>query len=140
MTVGLTVRKTDPTTGKTIIDFNTSGQNQIDMTGIGGPYVGTLNVPTTGATVDLSALGTPGAAYFMNQDPTNPVDYGVREDSTGKFFPIGRLLPGLRQPIYLSPHLGIEESGAGSSSIGNTHLFFKAFNGTCRVDVEIFPQ
>jgi hypothetical protein len=138
--VGLTVRKVDATTGITTVYFNTSGQNQITLAGNSGPYVGTLSVPTTGIAVDLSGVGVPGAAWFMNQDPVNPVSIGTRDTLTGKFSPLLRLLPGMRLVLYLDPHLGIEESGAGSVSIGTDQLFLKAFNGTCKVDVNIFPQ
>ena len=140
MSCSLSVVKIDATTNITTVYANYQGQNKITLTGSSGPYVGTVSVPTTGVAVDLSAVGTPGVAWLYNQDPTNPVSVGTRDVGTGKFSPLLRLTPGMKQCVYLDPHLGIEESGAGSSSAGTDQLFLKAFNGTCRVDLEIFPQ
>lgn len=142
MNVSMSVVKVDPTTNIQMVYATFQGQNKVTLTGNSGPYVGTLAVPTTGIAVSLAGVegGIPGAAWLYNQDPTNPVSVGTRDILTGKFSPLLRLLPGMKYPIYLDPHLGIEESGAGSVSAGTDQLFLKAFNGTCKVDVEIYPQ
>lgn len=142
MNVGLTVVSQDPATGMYKVYFNVSAQNQQNLSTIAGPYVGTVSVPTTGKVIDLSGVqgGVPGVCWLHNQDPTNPVSIGTRDTTTGKFSPFLRLPPLTRYPVILDPHLGIEESGAGSGSVGTCQLFAKAFNGTCIVDFEVFPQ
>jgi hypothetical protein len=137
----VSIQKTDSVTGKTQVKYLASAPNpSIDLAGAAGPYVGTLNVPTSGLNVDLSGAGTPGMAVLFNHDATNSVDWGIKDDATGKFYPLGRLLPGMLQPVYLSPHIGVDEaSGAGSTSAGTTHLYLKAYGATCKVQVDVFP-
>jgi hypothetical protein len=140
--VSLSIVKVDATTGIQIVYENDSGQNKVSMLGNSGPYIGTVSVPTTGMAVDLSGVegGIPGACWLKNEDPANPVSVGTKDTMTGKFSPLLRLLPGMKYPVYLDPHIGVEESGAGSSTTGTDVLFLKAFNGTCKVTLKVYPK
>ena len=106
-----------------------------------GPTPGVLTVPTTGIDVDLSVLTQPGLCRMMNLDETNYVEWGIEDPETGKFYPLGEMLPGEIVPFRFSRNLG-EEQGTGSSSstTGPTTNTFhlRANAASCDVIVEAF--
>jgi hypothetical protein len=79
------------------------GQEAFTMTGVGGGVPGTVSIPTTagGTVVDLSALTTPGWAYFKNLDDTNYVQHGP--ESGGAMVAYGRLEAGEPAGLRLDP-------------------------------------
>ena len=106
-----------------------------------GPTPGVITVPTTGIDADFSTLTQPGLCRLMNLDETNYVEWGIEDPETGKFYPVGELLPGEIVPLRLSRNLG-EEQGVGSSSATTgptTNTFhLRADTATCDVLVEAF--
>lgn len=94
-----------------------SGAFTFDQTTPGGGLPGEVQVTTTGAALDLSALTGKGWLWMKNLDPTNFVQWGA--DNTGLEL-VGRLEPGEPAIFRLDP------SGT---------LFLKADTATCRVQV-----
>lgn len=77
---------------------------QFDQTGQGGGVPGLIEATTAGVDADLSALTTPGWAYFRNLDDTNFVQIGHWSGST--FYPFAKMKPGEPAgPIRLDPAL-----------------------------------
>lgn len=132
ITVSLRVRKTENSV--VIIDDSLSASFTADMTGTKGPSPGAFTAGLTGTDVDLSALTTPGAAWFENQDGTNFVTWGIYDPETSAFYALGELLPGERYPIRLSRYLKQEFTGTGTSS-STARLRFMA--DTAPVDVAV---
>lgn len=112
-----------------------------DMSGTKGPTPGALTIPTGGKVVPLGELITPGYCWLCNVSSTNYVEYGIRDPDTNKFYPLGELLPGKPQLIYLSRNV-LEEyggTGTGTTSPGN-QFFMKANTADCVVLVEAFER
>ena len=108
-----------------------------NVTGKKGPCPGAFSVSVLGTLVDFSELTTPGYAMIRNLDPTNFVEYGAWEPSTGKFYPIAEILPGEFYPLRLSRHLGSEYGTAGTGATGGgNYLMIRADTTACNVSVE----
>lgn len=119
---------------------------QFDMSGTVGPTPGVVTVPTTGAAVDLAELTTPGPCWLVNLDPTNYVEYGIRDPGANIFYPLGELQPwdsagGKPQYVYLSRNLLEEYTGTGTGTTppGN-QLWLKANKASCKVVVKAFDR
>jgi hypothetical protein len=113
-----------------------------DVTGTKGPTPGAITVSILGTDVDLSQLTTPGLCRIQNQDDVNFVEYGIRENTTGKFYPLGELLPGETYVLRLSRWLGLEETspgtGTGTAIGADNKLHFRADTAACNVLIEAF--
>lgn len=57
-----------------------------------GPTPGTVSVATSGSTISLASLTTPGFVVMTNLDSANYVSYGLYISST--YYPLGELLAG----------------------------------------------
>lgn len=121
---------------------NQSESVRATLTGTGGPYVGTIDVPTYGLDVSLSSyLSEPGWGTIKNLDSTNYVTWGIRDPDSNRFFEIGELGPGESHPIKLSRNLFTEFVGTGTgTSALNNKLHFRANTATVKVLVQIFPR
>jgi len=82
---------------------------------IKGPTPGAISIPIGGVAVDLSQLGTPGVAWFHNQDDTEWVEVGIHDGSI--FHPLLELGPGECYPVRLSRHLNMRETVTGTGTI-----------------------
>lgn len=113
-----------------------------DMATVGGPSPGEISVALAGTDVDLSQLTDPGFVWLMNLDPTNYVEFGVYDSVTGKFYPLGELLPGQFTQFMLSRFLGAEfGTGTGTGGFtGTTRFRIKATGSACRVVVHAFER
>ena len=121
------------------LDYQRAVSFTAAVAGTKGPMVGAFDVNTNFQLISLAEVGTPGLAWFKNQDPTNFVTYGMWDPDTSKFYPLGELLPGESFPLRLSRSLGQESgSGPGTSGATNNSLMFRADTATCNVLVEIF--
>lgn len=96
-----------------------------DMNGKFGPTPGAVVATTSGTDVDLSFLTVPGWAFITNIDPIeadggNPVDIGIWDPDTDKFYPFARLKPQQAFPMPLSPFLSMEFGEGSSTGTGTT--------------------
>lgn len=84
-------------------DSGRTGQSQLsfEQANPGGGVPGTLEVPTAGVDVDLSALTQQGWARLQNLDDTNIVQHGPKPGAT--FYPYGRMKPGEPAEFRLDP-------------------------------------
>lgn len=141
LSCALNVGKRDATTGRQLINYARSQGMTIDVAGSAGPYVGTVRGTTSGTFVSLAAVGTPGAAWFHNQSSTYTAYVGTYDNSTGRFTPFLRLLPGMALPAYL-PETLRDWSGTapGTASLGSDQLMIKTSGGPADVLCEVFPE
>lgn len=102
-----------------------------------GPSPGAITVPYGGVSVDLSQLSVPGWCWLQNLDAAAYVEYGIYDETSLTYYPLGLIPPGTPQLIYLSPNLGVaDHPGTGTHSSGHTtKLFLKAFNSTLSAEV-----
>lgn len=106
-----------------------------------GPYPGSIAVATAGTVVSLSELTTPCWCEIVNLDDTNFVEWGIKEPSSGFFYPIGELGPGEGQIHKFSRNLLEEYTGAGTgTSAATNQLFFKADTAACIVVIKAFER
>lgn len=134
----LSVRKLS---GSTVLLDYTSGQSgfNADVDGTKGPTPGAITVTTAGVNVDLTALTTPGLCRISNQDATNYFEWGVKDASSGIFYPMGEVLPGESYVIRLSRNIGEEYySTTGTDSGNSVHL--KANTASVNALVEAFEK
>lgn len=138
--LSMNIRKVDDTTDLVLLDYRSQPSSfQADVTGTKGPTPGSISVSIAGTDVDFSQLTTPGLCRLMNQDPTNFVEYGIREPGTGTFYPLGEILPGETYIIRLSRNLQEEYIGTGTGTSAPTNFFhLKANVAACNVLVEAF--
>ncbi len=110
---------------------------QATQVGLGGPTPGQITALTTGTDVDLSQLVTPGLCRLMNLDPTNYVEYGIRDPGTGSFYPLGEIQPGETYVLRFSRNL--LEAFVGTGTTGDVNKFtIRASVASCKVLVEAF--
>lgn len=99
------------------------------ITGSIGPTPGAIAVSPHGTGASLAQLTTPGPAWFQNLDTVYNVEWGVYDLIGNVFWPVGLLLPGMPQQLYLSPNIGKDEPGTGTgAAVGSTQLWFKSLN------------
>lgn len=94
-----------------------------------GNVPGGVSVPLAGCSVNFFPLVMPGRVWMQNLDPTNVVEWGVYDVTSGTYTPIGVLLPGLFDDFNLSPNFGKQDSpGTGTHSDAHTQkLYFHAY-------------
>lgn len=109
------------------------------MTGSKGPTPGAIAVSTTGTSVDLSELTTPGLCRICNLDSTNYVTYGLYDDAQSQFLPLGEILPGEEYVFRFSREFGDSLIGTGTDA-DNVHFRLKANTAACNVSVEAFEK
>lgn len=108
-----------------------------DMTGFRGPTPGiVLALTHPGTAVDLSKLDVPGGwCRIQNLDQTYPVDIGVFDTVTNKFYPMCRLKAAKQFILPLAPTLGhATGTGSGTSPGDADQLYLKAV-GTSPIQV-----
>jgi hypothetical protein len=132
---------TKTVSGVKLVNYQRVADFQVDLNASSGfgPSPAGINVTTTGVVVDLSKLVMPTWCWLANQDPTNYVEYGIRDPSSGKFYPLGELGPGDAYPIKLSRNLLEEWHSTGTSGDVN-QFWMQATGGTCNVLVEAFEN
>lgn len=102
---------------------------------------GEVTVATTGTDISLSQVGIPGVCRVKNLDTTNFVEIGVKEPSTGFFYPMLEVGPGEGYVFKLSRNIRQEYTGTGTgTSAGTNTMHAKANTGACRVVFDIFPR
>ena len=111
------------------------------QTGEGGPTPGQLMIPTTGRSIYLTELSTPGLCRIQNLDDTNYVEWGIFDTLTNKFHPLGELLPGETYVFRLSRNLSEQYTGSGTGTTApENYWHFKANFAACPVLVEAFEK
>jgi len=108
-----------------------------DVTGTKGPTPGAVTISTSGTDIDLTGLTTPGLVRLHNQDATNYVEWGIRDASTGRFYPVGELLPGESYVFRFARSVGDEYYSTTGTDTGNS-LHMKANTDSVVVLVEAF--
>jgi hypothetical protein len=87
-----------------------------DIAGSHGPTPGAVTIETTGTTVNLSQLTTPGLCRISNIDDENYITWGVEDDDTGEFYPFGEILPGEFYIFRFSRLFGYPNSGTATTA------------------------
>lgn len=106
-----------------------------------GPTPGALIIPTTGKDIYFTELDVPGLCRIHNLDDINYVEYGIFDTITGRFSPLGELLPGENYILRLSRNLGEQATGSGTGTTGQeNYLRFKANGASCTVVIEAFER
>jgi hypothetical protein len=112
-----------------------------------GPTPGAVVADTDGRDVDLSALTTPGFVFLQNlEDPDGDnggfyVEYGIRDGTTGYFYPFGELGAGETAVLKLSRNLLEAYTGTGTGTTGTVNFFHvRATGGSCNVRVDAFER
>lgn len=153
ITSSLQVRKADPTDGtKILIDYQgRPSQFRADVAGTFGPYSPVVAAALAGTLVDLSSVGTPGLCRIANQGSNgadsagdasldNWLEFGVRDSTTGRFSPLGKVYPGESFVFRLSQNFGREYAGvAGTGSVGADLLFVKSIRTVQYAKLDVFP-
>lgn len=118
------------------------GAFSADVTGTKGPCPGAFTAALAGTNVDLSQLVVPALCVLKNLDATNFVQYGIKDSVSGKFFPLGEILPGEQYVLRLSRELQYDYPGAGTGTggTGAVTLHFKADTAAVVVSVEAFEK
>ena len=109
------------------------------VTGTKGPTPGAVTVSTSGTNIDLTALTTPGLCRIMNQDATNYVEVGVKDASSGIFYPLMELLPGESYIFRFSRNIGEEYYSTTGTDTGNS-VHCKANTASVVVLIEAFES
>ena len=140
--ISLNIRKRSTNTAQTLqMDYRSNPTGfQADVAAVGGPSPGEFLAALAGTDLDLTALTNPSLMWVMNMDDTNSVHYGPCDHSTGRFYPVFKLLPGEYFVHRLSEFLGQEEgtvTGTASVDSGDT-LRFKGVGGACKIRVDCF--
>lgn len=114
---------------------------QADVAGAKGPVPGAVQVDTIGTDIYFSELDTPGLCRIQNLDTTNYVEWGIYDTVTGRFSPVGELLPGETFVFRLSRNFAEQYTGSGTGTTGaENYLRFKANQASCNVLVEAFER
>jgi hypothetical protein len=88
-----------------------------DMVGVArGPSPGAVNVAVAGTDVTFTQLTRPALCRITNLDAVNYIEYGIRDASTNRWYPLGEVLPGEFYIIRLSRNLFREYPGTGTGS------------------------
>jgi len=111
----------------------------VDVFGAKGPTPGAIAVSTSGTDVDLGELTTPGLVIFSNLEDEggNYYEFGIKDASSGIFFPLGECLPGESWPLRFTRNLLEEYLGTGTTGPVNT-LHLRANSGAVTALVEAF--
>lgn len=111
------------------------------LSSFNGPCPGVISVGTSGTQVSLSQLTTPGPVWLHNLDPTNYVEYGIRDPGSGKFYPMGELRAGEMALFRFSRNLLSDYTNTGTGTDGDVnYLWFKANTAACKVRIEAFES
>lgn len=102
-----------------------------NQTTANGPTPGMVTATTSGVTVSLAQLTTPGFLMIQNTDATNYVQYGLYISST--FYPLGELLPGEVNVLRLARDILTANTGAAV-------LRLKSNTASCLVLVQAFDK
>ena len=102
-----------------------------DLNTAEGPFVGALEISTSGTIIDLSEMSQPGVGRITNLDDTNRVEFGIW-DGTSVFYPWGEWLPGETWPFRLSRYL------QGPGTAGTWDLRGLAYGANVVALIEIF--
>lgn len=107
-----------------------------DISSSSPPTPGKITVPVAGIQVSLSLLVMPGLYWVQNLDPTNYVEYGIKDPGTGKFYPIHEIMPGEFYPGRFSRNLLSDYTNTGTGTDGDVnYLWFKA--NAAPVDIQL---
>jgi hypothetical protein len=141
----LQIRKANTDGDMVLVDYQGRPTDfRCDVTGSKGPTPGAITASILGTVVDFSQLTVPGLCRIMNEDPTNFVEYGINENTTGKFYPLGEVGPGESYVLKLSRWLGREwtepGTGTGTSEGSDNSLMIRADTAACNVLVEAFEK
>lgn len=98
-----------------------------DLTGAAGPTPGAINVTTAGVDIDLSALTTPGWAFFYNNDSENYVEIGVHDGTL--FHAYQEVGPGEGAVLKFSRNLFEERTIPGTGTTGDVNTLHAIANG-----------
>lgn len=113
----------------------------VDVDGTKGPTPGAVLVPTTGVDIDLAELTTPGLCCIENQDATNYIEVGIREPSSGFFYPLMEIGPGEAYVIKLSRNIQEEYTGTGTgTSTPGNFLHLKANTASVNAVVAAYEK
>ena len=139
----LQIRKTNTAGDLVLMDYQGRPTDfQCSVAGAKGPTPGAVTVSIMGTAIDLSQLTVPGLCRIMNEDPTNFVEYGINENTTNKFYPLGEIGPGESYILKLSRWLGREwaepGTGTGTALGSDNKLMMRANAAACNVLVEAF--
>ena len=96
-----------------------------------GPVPGTVSATTSGVTVSLSGITTPGIFSIQNLDTTNYVSFGLYISST--YYPLGEVLPG---EIYVCRFARDILTANSAAAV----LRVKADTATCKVNILAFDK
>lgn len=120
---GLFIQKTS--SGLTLVSFNKSQGYVQDLSGDQGPSPGAFDVPAVGVAVDLSGLDSPyGESWWENQHPTVIYEVGIRDVSSGLFYPLVEVLPGKAESFRLTRNLLKEYTAPGTGTGSQTNQLF----------------
>jgi hypothetical protein len=112
---------------------------QLDMTGRKGPTPGAIAVSTSGTSVSLTELTTPGACVVANLDTANAVHLGLYDPETFRSYFLMKIHAGKAYAFYLSDLLGDEIlTGTGTGGASTVRLRLIAENATVNVVVAAF--
>lgn len=113
----------------------------VDVDGVNGPTPGAVTVSATGTDISLSQLTVPGMCHLRNIDDSNYVEYGIKEPSTGFFYPLGEIGPGESYVLKLSRNIRQEYTNTGTGTSAGTNTFhMKANGGSAVVVIEAFER
>lgn len=122
-------------------EFGQPASFRMNMDSVQGPTPGFVTVPTTGVDLDLSALSSFGVCRIRNLDETNDIIYGIKEPSSGFFYPIGKVRPGHHWWIDLADELLQEFTNTGTGTSAATNKFhIRAKNAACKAIVDAYGK
>lgn len=125
----------------TLMDENYSAGYSVDVSGTFGPVPGAVTVPTEGVAITMPGVTAPGWCWLHNTSAEYTVRIGMREPDTGTFYPLLRLLPNMRYPIYLDDTVGQEYTGTGTGTgASNAQLWAHAISGPAVVKFMIYQN
>lgn len=104
-----------------------------------GPSPGLVVATPAGVSVSLAALTDPGPCVVTNLGAYRCI-LGIKDTSTGNFYPLIEIPVGSSQVLYLARDLESELSGGtgtGTAGSGST-LYIKSIGGSNPVSVEAF--
>lgn len=111
LNLNVTVRKPAASFDKQALKVNKT----FDQTGVGGPSPGRISLTTSDTVISLAGLTTPGLCVMTNHDPTNSIEYGPT--ASGAINPLGLLLPGMANVIYLKSGITLRARAIGGTCV-----------------------
>lgn len=140
---GLTIRKT--VDAITVLDHRPAfGTFTADMEDANGPTPGAFTVPAgdEGRVADLSELSEPGWVELLNMSSEYTVQWGIWDETSTTFFPVGELEPGHGAAFKLSKDFGERhDAGVGTgTAAGVCKLKFYSADGDAVVYVGAFAR